>query len=230
MLSSLSRALSQKVYFLLSSDFFKISILCLLFTGASSIFAQDKKLKQDKQVQDSISAIEKQIAEDQKKIRELLGSPDIKSIEGRFEELLKNFYKDYDKSNINKAFESFFDDKQLNKFLKQWKPHQGLKGKQFRWIETPTERILIIDIEQAKDTPLDINIGDKIIIKGKTAQKFEKKNSTGVVISSRNWNEDFKQIFYVPKDTDPNKVKIENHNGEIYIKLPKKNRKNVKGK
>jgi|GEM_PF-3110790 len=141
-------------------------------------------------------------------IRRLLGAEHFQQMDDRLEMLMKKFMQDSDTDDIDK----FFDRSHFNKFLHDWNPHQGLDEGESHWMETPTERILILKLEQAKDSPIDIKIQNKMIqISGKNVLK----SAQGTSIST------FSKAQSVPEDVDANSAEIENKNGDIQIRFKK---------
>jgi HSP20 family molecular chaperone IbpA len=152
---------------------------------------------------------------DRELIRKMLGGDRyFQEIEKEFEELMNQFHKG--------SFDSFFKDDNFDKFFKKWQPQRRLNSNEFRWIETPTEKILIFKGKPAKNSPLSIKVENGIItISGTVVSENEVKLPTGGISKSFS-SSSFSKSFSVPPDTDSTKAVIDNNiNGEIVIKLPK---------
>jgi HSP20 family molecular chaperone IbpA len=141
-------------------------------------------------------------------IRKLIGADHFKQMDERLEMLMKKFMN----SNDNDDIEKFFDRSHFDKFMQDWNPHQGLDEGETHWMETPTERILILKLKQTKDSPIDIKIQNNIInVSGKNIIK----SGQGTSISS------FSKSESVPTDVDANSAEIENKNGDIQVRFKK---------
>src|SRR5690606_39032923 len=112
-------------------------------------------------------------------------------------------------------FQQFFDDKAFERLFRGGTgsaAFDSIGRGQSRWVETPNERILVLKLEVAKDTPVDFKIeGTRLSITG----QYEKRSPNGVVKQS------FSRSFEIPADCDPAQAKFENKDGEILIKFPK---------
>ncbi len=112
-------------------------------------------------------------------------------------------------------FEQFFDDKVFERLFRGGTgsaAFDSIGRGQSRWVETPNERILVLKLEVAKDTPVDFKIeGSRLTING----HYEKRSPQGVVKQS------FSRSFEIPNDCDPGLAKFENKDGEVIIKFPK---------
>jgi HSP20 family molecular chaperone IbpA len=142
-------------------------------------------------------------------IRKLMGADHFKQMDERLEMLMKKFMQNNDNDDIDK----FFDRSHFDKFMKDWNPHQSLGEGESHWLETPTERILILKLKQSKDSPIDIKIQNNMIsVSGKSVLK----SASGTSISSYSKSEG------VPDDVDANSAEIENKNGDVQIRFKKK--------
>jgi HSP20 family molecular chaperone IbpA len=141
-------------------------------------------------------------------IRKLLGADHFKQMDERLEMLMKKFMHNNDNDDIDK----FFDRSNFDKFMHDWNPHQGLDDGESHWMETPTERILILKLKQTKDSPINIKIQNNTIsVSGKNTEK----SAQGTSISS------FSKSHSVPNDVDANSAEIENKNGDIQVRFKK---------
>ena len=146
------------------------------------------------------------------------------SFEELFNKLLKQFDDQMDKEM--KRFEKFFDThtfQGLDKMLPQFgSPNPGAEP---FWRETPNERILVFKVETTNQgIPFNIKIKDGSITVTGTVQKQQKSidPTTGSSSFSSNTYQFQHGPMILPKDIDPEGVKIENKNGEVLIRFPKK--------
>lgn len=140
-------------------------------------------------------------------------------------DLFKKFDKDIDKvlkSFDPGAFQKFFDDDHFNMMIDKIDRTQGLGEGDYRWLETPKEKILILKMTMPDDAPFDIKIeNNHIVVKGTIIEKKEQRTAQGT-----NFYETTRTInktFPVPSDVDGDKAQFESKPGEVLIKLPKKN-------
>lgn len=160
-----------------------------------------------------------------------------KQLEGMQEMMNKNMRKNFEEMDqMMKQFEKgfqddFFEDdffqgdsslqKRLNQLLHGFGNIEFDRDRDYKWKETPKERILELKFVPVKDSPVDIKVTkDKITIKGKSESK-QKTIVNGKVqelISIIN----FDKSLSVPADVDGNKAIIEEMKGGIRIRLPKK--------
>lgn len=113
-------------------------------------------------------------------------------------------------------FQQFFNDEDIIKRLFKGgngaSPFNSIGRGQSRWLETPNERILVLKLEVAKDTPIDFKIeSSRLDIEG----FYEKRTPQGIAKQS------FKRSYEIPSDCDPSQAKFENKDGEVLIKFPK---------
>jgi HSP20 family molecular chaperone IbpA len=143
-------------------------------------------------------------------IRRLLGADHFKQMDERLEMLMKKFMQN--SGNVD-DIDKFFDRSHFDKFMQDWNPHQGLGDGESHWLETPTERILILKLQQSKDSPIDIKIQNNIInVSGKNVLKTAQGSSISTYSKSEG----------VPDDVDANSAEIENKNGDVQIRFKKK--------
>lgn len=151
--------------------------------------------------QETIEQFQKEMEEERRAIFKMLGHDFDAFQNGDFEKLIQKF--------MERSQRDFFKDENFNQFFKEWNPYGKMGSGESHWIETPKERILIIKIDEIKDTPIDIKI-NKGVIKVSAQKKTQGELYT------------FNQSYSVPNDTDPNSAVIENKNGEIQVRFTKK--------
>jgi hypothetical protein len=98
-------------------------------------------------------------------------------------DLFKQFDKEIQKvlkSSDPGLFQNFFDDKNIDKLLKSSGLSGALDAGDFRWIETPKEKILILKINLKENAPFEIKIeNNHIVIKGQLTETKEQKTGSG---------------------------------------------------
>jgi hypothetical protein len=138
-------------------------------------------------------------------------------------DLFKRFDKEIEKvlkSSDPGLFQKFFDDKNIDKLIKGSGLSKGLGEEDFHWIETPTQKILILKMSLKENAPFEIKIeNNHIIVKGEVVEKKEQRTTSGsnYFMASRL----VERTFSVPSGVDPSKVSFENKTGQILIQLPK---------
>lgn len=171
----------------------------------------------NKEFRDSL--LEK-IKRDREVIEKMLGGGLFKQFDKELEGLLKQFdngfYKQFE-DDMNK----FFEDDNFDKIFKSANPYQFMNVGEYKWIETPKERILILKQEIQEDSPLDIKIEKGIIkIKGK-AMKLGSWMENGKIIQGKK-AVDFEREIQIPSDVHQDKAQFDKKEGNILIKFPKK--------
>ncbi|MCO4794080.1 MAG: Hsp20 family protein [Bacteriovoracaceae bacterium] len=157
---------------------------------------------------------------DRKVIEKMLGGGLFKQFDKKLEDMLKQFdnglYQQFEK-DMNK----FFDDENFDQIFKNANPYQFMNAGEFKWIETPKERILILKSEFPKDAPLDIKIENgKVHLKGKVMKQGTWMDN-GQVISGKR-AVDFDRKISIPRDVHFDKASFDKKDGNIIIKFPKK--------
>ncbi len=189
--------------------------------------AQDKDRNED---QDSMSAADKELLELMKKrmrisekmLEDMLKGGLFKDFEKKFEKMMDDFDDEH--------LDSFFDDEDFNTILRGFNPHRGLEEGDYRWMDTPKERILILKLGDIKDNELKIDIKDgAVTVSGTITKKVENRTQHGTSTSVS--TSSFKKQFLVPRDADSTRPEIENKEGEVLIRFPKKKfSQNIKNK
>lgn len=138
-------------------------------------------------------------------------------------DLFKRFDKEIEKvlkSSDPGLFQNFFDDKNIDKLLSGSGLKKALGEGDFRWIETPTQKILILKMNLKENAPFEIKIeNNHIVVKGEVVEEKEQKTSAGSNYYKATRKVD--RTFSVPSGVDPEKVSFEDKGGEILVKLPK---------
>ena len=153
----------------------------------------------------------KQMAQDRQFIQKYFKSDLFKKFDKEIEKVLKGF-------DAAGSIQNFLGNGGLHKVFKG---NKALKHSDYRWIETPVQRILILKMSILESKPFEIKIeSDQIIIKGTVIEKREQVTAQGSNFfeSSRYIEENFQ----VPRDVDSNRAVINQSKGEILIKIPKK--------
>ncbi|MFT6069281.1 MAG: hypothetical protein ACJAT2_003470 [Bacteriovoracaceae bacterium] len=199
----------------------KILLLILIFSSA--LWAQSNKDERYKEAQRQRSLWEKEQEEAIKRWREDM-QKDRLLIQKYFKsDLFKQFDKEIEKvlkSTDPGLFQNFFDDKNIDRLLKGSDISSDLEEGDFRWIETPLEKILILKMDLKEDAPFEIKIeNNHIILKGEVVEEKEEKTEAGSNYYKK--SRTVMRTFSVPSGVDASKVKFENKGGKILIKLPK---------
>lgn len=197
-------------------------ILFFIFISAPLFCEEDfevRRLEQEKQLREWEAEQQEAIKrwrKDMEKDRQLIQ----KYFKG---DIFKQFNKEIDKvlkSTDPGLFQNFFDDKNIDKLLKGSGLSNGLKEGDFRWIETPLEKILILKMKLKEDAPFEIKIeNNHIIIKGEITETIDQKTEAGTNYFKA--DRQIKRTFSVPSGVDASRVKFEYKAGEIFVKLPK---------
>jgi len=180
---------------------------------------EEKKSRQqvNKEFRDAL--LEK-IKRDRQVIEKMLGGGLFKQFDKQLEDMLKQFdngfYKQFE-DDMNK----FFEDENFDKIFKNSNPYQFMGYGEYKWIETPKERILIFKQEIAEDEPLDIKIENgKVKFKGK-ALKQTTWMENGQIMQGKKAIA-FEREVMIPTDVHHEKAKFEKKDGNIQIRFPKK--------
>ena len=170
-------------------------ILFFIFISTSLFCEEDfeaRRLEQEKQLREWEAEQQEAIKrwrKDMEKDRQLIQ----KYFKG---DIFKQFNKEIDKvlkSTDPGLFQNFFDDKNIDKLLKGSGLSSGLKEGDFRWIETPLEKILILKMKLKEDAPFEIKIeNNHIIIKGEITETIDQKTEAGTNFFSSKWSRCFK--------------------------------------
>lgn len=175
--------------------------------------AQRQRIEWEKEQQEAVKRWREQMQTDRALIRKYFKGDLFKKFDKQVDKVLKSFDPG--------SFQKFFDDDNFDKMLKHGKPSKGLSEGDFRWLETPKEKILVLKMTMAKDSPLDIKIeNNHIVVKGTVIEKKEQKTSQGS--NFYEISRDINKTFPVPRDVDGNRAQFEFKAGEVLIKLPKK--------
>ena len=129
-----------------------------------------------------------------------------KKIEKRFNDLINEFEFE--------SFRDFFSEKHFNNFFEHFNKMNKNQGIAHKWIESKTERILVINVDVGKKDTLDIEINKKMVTV--KIKKVEAKSS----FSSN-------QSVSIPIDVDTSKAGVKNKDGKIMIIFPKINNKKI---
>lgn len=201
----------------------KYLLFFILFTSVCSAQSDDYKRRRaeaerqrvewEKEQEEAVKRWRDQMKDDRKLIQKYFKSDLFKNFDKEVEKVLKSF----DPS----AFQQFFDDDNFNKMIDKARLGRGLKEGDFRWIETPKQKILILKMTMKENSPFDIKIeNNHIIVKGSIVEKIEQRTSQGSNFFER--TRKINKTFPVPNDVDGNKAQFETKAGEVHIKLPKK--------
>ncbi len=129
-----------------------------------------------------------------------------------FENLEKRFFGN--DSHFFKDFERYFDEGGIGQLF------QGMGTPQTEWRENEREKTLVIKGVPIEKDPLKISLKDNLVtISG--SLKVHQENIQKGRRSQTQRIYQFAQTFNVPAGTDPNKVKVENKQGEVRIIFPK---------
>lgn len=200
-------------YFIL---FFLLNSLCFAQSDdfkRRQAEAERQRIEWEKEQEEAVKRWRKEMENDRALIQKYFKNDLFKKFDKEVEKVLKSFDPG--------AFQKFFDDDNFDKMFDQVNPSQGLAEGDYRWIETPKEKILILKMTITEDAPFDIKIeNNHIVVKGSIVKKREQKTSQGSnFYESR---QTISKTFPIPNDVDGDKAQFENKNGEIRIKLPKK--------
>ncbi|GEM_PF-7090330 len=124
---------------------------------------------------------------------------------------------------VSASEESLWSDRELIKKMLGRDDFFKNAEEEFKWSETPTERILVVKVKSIKDGPLDIKIENGLISISRTIEREEEQStpSSGTVQKSYS-TKSFSKSLSVPNDTDGERAIIENNKAnEIVIRLPK---------
>ena len=110
---------------------------------------------------------------------------------------------------------SIFSEKHFNNFFEHFNKMNKNQGIAHKWIESKTERILVINVDVGKKDTLDIEINKKMVTV--KIKKVEAKSS----FSSN-------QSVSIPIDVDTSKAEVKNKDGKIMIIFPKINNKKIR--
>lgn len=165
-------------------------------------------------------ALLEKIKRDRQVIEKMLGGGLFKQFDKQLEDMLKQFdngfYKQFE-TDMNK----FFEDENFDKIFKNANPYQFMDLGEYKWFETPRERILIFKQEISEDAPLDIKIEKgKVKFKGK-ALKQTTWMENGKIMQGKKAI-DFEREIMIPTDVHQDKAKFDKKDGNILIKFPKK--------
>ncbi len=200
-----------------------IKILLINILLSSTLFAEDRREDRYKEAEKQRALWEIEQEEAVKRWRKDM-QKDRLLIQKYFKgDLFKQFDKEIEKvlkSSDPGSFQNFFDKKNVDKLLKGSKVTNNLGEGDFRWIETPLEKILILKMTLKEDAPFEIKIeNNHIILKGEVTQEREQRTGTGSHFYKK--SRTVMRTFSVPSGVDQTRVEFENKAGKILIKLPK---------
>jgi len=161
-----------------------------------------------------LRTMQKRMGLSEKMLDDMLRGGLFQDFEEKFEKMMEEVDKDLP--------EHFFKGESFGNVLRGFDLHRGLSSGDFRWMNTPKERVLIVKVGELKDNAVNIVIkNNSIKISGTITKKTQNKNAQGMNIS-RISASSFNKTFSVPSDCAGERAKIENKQGEILIRLPKK--------
>jgi hypothetical protein len=148
-------------------------------------------------------------------LKEFFEGNSMKQMEEQVRKMMEEMESSFSKGSLN-----LFDDDTLNQLLRESGLFVELDHGQHQWLDSETERILVLKLETQINTPVDIKIENGQI---RVQAKIEKEVVTETVSGqSRSVTiQQYGRVFLVPEDCEADSVKIENKEGEILIKFKK---------
>ena len=189
-------------------------IYCCIVT-IQLVFANERKQIDPGQMALSIEKLRDQQRLERGQIKRMLDENQVfERLGPQWEEMIREFQGD--------TLGKFFLPENFQKFLNKLRPHQYLDANQSQWMETPLERILILQLSAAQDGPVDIKVNqNEIIVDATIEERRDTQDSQGNKISSYSQSS-FHKIIPVPSDCEGERAVVEQKGGEIWIKIPKK--------
>lgn len=194
-------------------------IFFLTITFAAIVGAQTDKKDQtpediDRQFQ---AALEAKMKKDREMIERFMNDDLFK----KFDQMFEKMVQDLDQGKFE-GLQQFFDPKNFDQFLGDSELAKSLGLGEGKWIENPTERILVLKIARKEEEPLKIDIKDgKVLVSGNVTTSEERTDLRGkrtIVETMRRID----QSYVIPGDVDASAPKFENKDGSILIRFAKK--------
>lgn len=163
------------------------------------------------------AALEAKMKKDREMIERFMNDDVFK----KFDQMFEKMVQDLDQGKFE-GLQQFFDPKNFDQFLGDSELAKNLGLGEGKWIENPSERILVLKIARKEEEPLKIDIKDgKVLVSGEVTTSEERTDLRGrrtVVESMRKID----QSYLIPGDVDASNPKFENKDGSILIRFAKK--------
>lgn len=216
-----------------------LGLLFVIFLSMSQVVKGEGPLQESEK--DSSQAnrerqdrFRQRLAEQQRILNELLNDETFKQGIGTIRGLFDRLGKQLDSQNFSHGLfddvENFFQGQGLDHFLAESQLFKKLKSGTGKWIETPSEKILVLKLDVQKDTPVDIKIENEKVSISAVGSRNQNMTDMNGHQRIRQFEYQINQTYNVPEDCNGNAAKFENKNGEIKIRFPKKQSSSVKEK
>lgn len=186
-------------------------LFLFMIVFASSLLAQPV---------DADKRFEEEMRERMKRDREMIERFMNDDMFKKFDQMFEKMVQDLDQGKFE-GLQKFFDPNNFDQFLNNSGLGDKLNLGDGKWVENPTERILVLKIARKKEEPLKIDIKDgKVTVSGEVTTKeerFDLRGAKTMVETLRKIN----QSYDIPNDVDAKKPKFEHQGESILVRFKK---------